>query len=52
MKVEEIKSKIKNNIHICSKCIQELIWKDSYCPECGNDKFYPYYDFQGSELKK
>ena len=52
MKVKEIREKIKKNIHICSKCVEELEWQNGRCPACGSDKFYPYYNMQGSELKR
>lgn len=47
-----IKEKIKHNIHICSKCYDETEWTENCCPSCGNNKFLPYYEIQGSELRR
>ena len=50
MITKEIKEKIKNKIHICSKCYEELKWEYEYCPRCGNCKYIPYFPNPASKI--
>ena len=49
---KNFEKKEKLGFRICSKCYEELNWKGkTTCPNCGNNKFYPYRDIRGKELR-
>ena len=50
--MKNFSEKERAGFRICSKCYEELNWQEKeYCPNCGHNKFLPYRDIRGIELK-
>ena len=45
-----VKNKIEAKTRICSKCYNEKVWDNRYCPDCQNDRYIPYYPNPASKI--